>query len=497
LPYYLVIGAVAALGTYLLTFLVRRASVKVGAIVMPDERRVHTRATPTAGGAAMFLAFLIAMVVASQLPAFRTVFESSSEPLGIILAATVVFSVGLFDDLREVSAPAKLAGQVLAATVLYFLGVTMFQFKIPFGGFIVLSQSIMPLVTVLWVVLMCNAINLIDGLDGLAAGVVAIAAGAFAVYGLRLVDLGVLSSSTVGPLVAVIACGICVGFLPHNFHPSRIFMGDAGAMLLGLLMASSTMVVGGRTPDVSGETYFFFAPLFIPFFILGIPLLDVAFAIVRRTAKRSGVASADKDHLHHRLIRLGHGHRRSVLILWAWTAILSGFVLYPTFTNRGNAIIPFGAAGLVLALYTLLHPETRRRANGHAGQRAETAAAPQPEASPPDAAATGQPAPPALGADRETESPSGGATAGQTGPGQGPGASPVTVHGPMSGGAPGRHGDPGGRRPGPSGRSDGERGVQAPSAAELPTNELPAALLGSASLAEAPLTRMERRKRRH
>jgi UDP-GlcNAc:undecaprenyl-phosphate GlcNAc-1-phosphate transferase len=170
----------------------------------------------------------------------------------------------------------------------------------------------------------------------------------------------VLSTSNIGPLIAILACGVCLGFLPHNFHRARVFMGDAGAMFLGLLMASSTMVVGGRTPDVSGETYFFFAPLFIPFFILGVPILDTAFAIVRRMARGSGVSTPDKDHLHHRLIRLGHGHRRSVLILWAWTAILSGFVLYPLFTRHGNAVIPFAALGLGVALYTLFHPGLRR-----------------------------------------------------------------------------------------------------------------------------------------
>ena len=154
---------------------------------------------------------------------------------------------------------------------------------------------------------------------------------------------------------------MCVGFLPHNFHPARIFMGDCGALLLGLLMAASTIVVGGRASEpFSGQTYFFFAPLFIPLFILGVPILDTAFAIVRRATRRAGVATADKDHLHHRLMRLGHGHRRSVLILWTWTAILSGFVLYPTFAKEGDAIVPFGVAALGLALYMLLHPGVRR-----------------------------------------------------------------------------------------------------------------------------------------
>jgi UDP-GlcNAc:undecaprenyl-phosphate GlcNAc-1-phosphate transferase len=358
---YVAVFAVATLGTYGLTFVVRRLAPLVGAVVPPDRRRVHDRPTPTIGGAAMFLAFLAAMALASQLPRFKPIFQNSSEPLGIVLGASIIFMVGLIDDLRDVSAPAKVAGQVLAASVLYFLGVTMFNFKVPFAGFIVLSPDITPLLTVLWVVGIANAVNLIDGLDGLAAGIVAIAAGAFFVYGQRLVDLGVLSTNNMGPLIAILACGVCVGFLPHNFHRARVFMGDAGAMFLGLLMAGSTMVVGGRTPDVSGETYFFFAPLFIPFFILGVPILDTAFAIVRRMARGSRLSTPDKDHLHHRLIRLGHGHRRSVLILWAWTAILSGFVLYPLFTRHGNAVIPFAAAGLGVALYTLFHPGVRQR----------------------------------------------------------------------------------------------------------------------------------------
>ena len=375
---YLVILAISALATWLLTFPVRWLANRTGAVVVPDDhRRMHDRPMPTAGGAGMFLAFLIAMVVASQLPYFKGVFEGSSEPLGVVLGAAVIFAVGVVDDLFDVSAPAKVAGMVLAATVLYFLGVTMFQFKVPFAGFIVLSPSVTPLLTALWVVAMANAVNLIDGLDGLAAGIVAIAAGAFCIYGLRLDHLGLLSGANLGPLVAVIACGVCLGFLPHNFSPARIIMGDAGALFLGLLMAASTMVVGGRTPDVSGTTYFFFAPLIIPFVILGVPMLDMAFAFVRRTAKGRGFANADRDHLHHRLIRLGHGPRRSVVILWAWTALLSGFVLYPTFAGRGNAVIPFGALGLAVALYTVFHPGLKLR-----GRRPRQARLHEPETGP-------------------------------------------------------------------------------------------------------------------
>jgi UDP-GlcNAc:undecaprenyl-phosphate GlcNAc-1-phosphate transferase len=173
--------------------------------------------------------------------------------------------------------------------------------------------------------------------------------------------LGVLSTDNVGPLVAVIACGICLGFLPFNFNPARIFMGDAGAHFLGILMAASTMVIGGRVPvGTSGETYFFFAPVFIPFFILGVPIVDMAFAFIRRTARGTGFHTPDKEHIHHRLLRLGHGPRRTVVILWSWTAILSGFVLFPLFVHQVNAFIPLGAAALGAGLYTFFHPGLRK-----------------------------------------------------------------------------------------------------------------------------------------
>jgi UDP-GlcNAc:undecaprenyl-phosphate/decaprenyl-phosphate GlcNAc-1-phosphate transferase len=368
---YLIVLAVAIATTAAATPVVRALAERFGVVVAPDERRVHLRPTATLGGLAMYLGFLAGMAVASRMGQFDPVFEGTSEPVGILLAATVIVSVGVLDDLRDVSAPAKVAGMVLAGGVLSLLGVTMLYFRIPFGDYIALSPDLAPLITVLWVLGMANAVNLIDGLDGLAAGIVGIAAGAFALYSSKLFHLGLLpnASNSISPLIAVIVLGMCVGFLPFNFHPAKIFMGDGGALLLGLLMASSTLLVGGQTAeDASGSTFFFFAPLFIPFFILGVPILDTAFAIVRRASRRSGVSVADKDHLHHRLMRLGHGQRRSVLILWAWTAILSGFALWPVFTDRGNGIVPFGIAGLAVALYTVLHPEARRTRGGQGDQ---------------------------------------------------------------------------------------------------------------------------------
>jgi UDP-GlcNAc:undecaprenyl-phosphate GlcNAc-1-phosphate transferase len=300
------------------------------------------------------------MATATQVEQFDPVFRTSSEALGVVLGATIMFVVGAIDDLRESSPPAKLAGQALAGSVLTLFGVTMLYFRVPFGDTIALSPDLAPLLTVFWIIGMANAVNLIDGLDGLAAGIVAIAAGAFALYADRLFELGLLPADTVAPLLAVIALGVCLGFLPHNFHPARIFMGDGGALFLGVLMGSSTLLVGGGTANTaSGSTFFFFAPLFIPFFILGVPILDTAFAIVRRASRRSGVSVADKEHLHHRLMRLGHGQRRSVLILWLWTALLSGVVLYPTYTGKGDAIVPIGILALALLLFTLFAPGVR------------------------------------------------------------------------------------------------------------------------------------------
>lgn len=333
---------------------------------MPDSERVHTAPTPTAGGSAMFIGLLIAIAVARLLPGpgFQSVFSVAAAPIGVLCAAGAMFLVGFIDDVREVSAPAKVAGQVLAAMILYFAGVTMLHFKVPFAGYLILSPSILPLVTALWVVGIANAVNLMDGLDGLAAGVVAIASGALCVYGLRLENLGLLQPGNIGPLVASATCGLCIGFLPHNFHRAKIFMGDTGAMVLGLLMAASSMVIGGGASPAWGQTYFFFVPLLVPFVILGVPILDTLFAIVRRTVRLRGVSVRDLEHLHHRLIRLGHGHRRAVLVLWTWTFLLSGLVLYPAFLSTSRAdwgvAIPIGFLVLGVGLFTWFRPGGQR-----------------------------------------------------------------------------------------------------------------------------------------
>lgn len=363
---YLLVGAVALAVTFATTPLVGFLARRRGWVYLPSDRTVHQTPLPDIGGLAMYLGFVSAFGVAWFLGDLDVLFDSNSEPIGVIIAATIIFAVGFIDDIREISAPAKVAGTVLAGIVLVRFGVVMFSFRLPFyEGPILLSDDLQPLVTVLWLLGMTSAINLIDGLDGLAAGIVAIGAFAFFVYSQELTDTGLLSIRNIGPLVAIIAVGVCLGFLPHNFNPARIMMGDGGALLLGLLLAVSTSVVGGRADTFSqefvGQTYFFLAPLVIPLLILGVPIFDMLFAIVRRATGRKSLAVADKGHLHHRLMDLGHGHRRSVVILWTWTALLSGFVLYPTLTGENPTYLPFGIGALGIVLFTVLHPSVRAR----------------------------------------------------------------------------------------------------------------------------------------
>lgn len=362
---YLIIGACAMLVTFVTTPLVRAFARAKNWVAVPSERKVHTVPTPDVGGIAMFAGVVVALALAWRMDRFSGLFEANSESIGVLLGAALILVVGVVDDVREISAPARVVATIATGMILVWFGVTMFYFRIPFLGVLQLSNDWVPIVTVVWLLAMTQAVNLIDGLDGLAAGIVAIGSIAFFVYSRHLSGLGLLSEPNIGPLVAIITVGVCIGFLPFNFNGASIFMGDGGAYLLGFLVAVSTSVVGGRadptTQAFSGQTYFFLAPIAIPLIILGVPVFDVLFAIVRRVSKRQGFATADKGHLHHRLINLGHGPRRAVAILWLWTALLSAFVLYPAFNRTTTNYAPFGLLGLVLFLYTVLHPDLERK----------------------------------------------------------------------------------------------------------------------------------------
>ena len=362
---YLIIGFVAAGVTYFATPVVSIVAVRRGWVAQPNDRSVHTSAIPNIGGVAMLLGLLFALATAQSLGRFDTLFEGNIEQIGIVLAALTISIVGVLDDTLDLAPPAKVTGIVVAAMVLTWFGATMYYFRVPYLDVFILSGDWQPVVTVIWLLGMTQAINLIDGLDGLAAGIVAIGAGAFFLYAFRLSDIGLLSQPNLGPLIAIIAAGVAAGFLPHNFNPATTFMGDGGAFLLGLLLAIATGMVGGRADPLTqafvGQTFFFLAPLAIPILILGVPILDTLFAIVRRASQRQAIDVADKGHLHHRLMNLGHGHRRSVAILWAWTALLSAFVLYPVLTDTNPTYLPFGMGALGIVLFTVLHPSVRRK----------------------------------------------------------------------------------------------------------------------------------------
>ncbi|MBP9115609.1 MAG: undecaprenyl/decaprenyl-phosphate alpha-N-acetylglucosaminyl 1-phosphate transferase [Acidimicrobiia bacterium] len=357
---YAIVLSVVVLTTFGVTPILARIAYKVNAIAYPTARSVHTKPMPLIGGIAMIFGLMAGLLTAMSLDQFDNMFKSSTEPLALILAAGVITFVGFIDDIREVSPPAKVAGQVLAGSIMSLLGLTMLYFRVPFASFdyIVLSKDIAPIFTIVAVVILANAINLIDGLNGLAAGICVIAGSALFLYSDRLFKAGLLEGSNLGPLIAIITVGLGLGFLPWNFFKPITFMGDSGALLLGLLMAACTISVGGRVADqFSGQTYFFYAPLFIPLVILGVPLADTFFSIIRRIIKKRSFSVADKDHMHHRLMRLGHGPRRTVVILWLWTALLSVIVLVPTYSNgTGNSVIPFAIPALGLILFAFFSP---------------------------------------------------------------------------------------------------------------------------------------------
>ncbi len=355
---YLLVGLAALTVTFTTTPLVRLLARRIGAIDRPNDRKVHANATPTLGGLAIFLGIIGAGVVAWTMPEFKQVFEASSEPLGIAAAAVVIFFLGAVDDLKNLPAPVKLAGQVLAAGILFLSGIKMRFLLLP-SSLVSLSDDVSVLVTVLWLVIMINAVNLVDGLDGLAAGIVAIAGASFFVYAFRLAEAsGTLGDISTAPLVSIIVVGACLGFLRHNFHPAKIFMGDSGSMLLGLVLGATTVLgVGSYAPSqlsASASTIFLaYFPLLIPLMVLAIPILDAILAIFRRARRRVSIFHADKEHLHHRLMDLGHGHRQAVIVMYVWSGLAAGAGLGFTFLDRSEVVFVLPIAVAAIVLYTL------------------------------------------------------------------------------------------------------------------------------------------------
>ena len=361
---YLAIFLASAGTTFVVTPIVRRLVVRIGAISQPNDRTVHAVPTPTMGGLAMYAGFLVGMGIAFMLPFFDEVRRGSPIPLAAIATCTLMVGLGLIDDRRGTSALAKFTAQVFIAGVLVLMGAALTYIWIPGVSVVSLSQDVAVPLTILWVVAIANAVNLVDGLDGLAAGMMAIAASAFFVYMIRTPST--FGDASAAAMLSVIAVGMCLGFLPWNFHPAKIFMGDSGALLLGMLLSIATIDGVGRNPfePSGGDIAAIAGVLVVPLLVLFIPFLDVVLAIVRRTWRGQGIGHADKEHIHHRLMDIGHSQTRAVLLMYLWSALISASALAVGLID-GRATVGFILLGaLALFLVTALPALDRWRRRG-------------------------------------------------------------------------------------------------------------------------------------
>jgi UDP-GlcNAc:undecaprenyl-phosphate/decaprenyl-phosphate GlcNAc-1-phosphate transferase len=353
---YLLCLLAAAAVTYLLTPPVRALALRFGFMAEVRDRDVHDEPTPRLGGLAMAGGLVAGLLLASKLPRMRAVFEGGNTAIALLSGIAIIVVLGMIDDKWGLDAPTKLAGQVLAAGVMAFQGIAIIW--LPIGGTFVLDPITSVLFTVIIVLVSINAINFVDGLDGLAAGIVAVAAGAFFAYSYLLsVELG-FERATLATLVSALLVGVCLGFLPNNFFPARIFMGDTGSMTLGLLLAASTITLSGQVDPsaVAGGTLLpTLLPVLLPVAVMAVPLMDLLLAVIRRTRAGRNPFAPDKQHLHHRLLEMGHSQVRAVLLMYAWTALIAGTGVAMAFVPLGYAVLGF-LAGLGLLVFAVRRP---------------------------------------------------------------------------------------------------------------------------------------------
>jgi UDP-GlcNAc:undecaprenyl-phosphate GlcNAc-1-phosphate transferase len=365
---YLYILIIAAAVTYLLTPLVRRFAIAINAQHAPRSRDVHTAPTPLLGGLAMYGGLVAALLVADRLKYLQQAFPSSRTIVGLLLAAGLLVVIGIVDDRWEIGAIPKLAGQIAAGGIVAWSGAFLGWIPLPGGETLLLEPDLSYTITILIVVATINAVNFIDGLDGLAAGVVGISALAFMVYSYTLTNSVHIPSQSVPAVVSAVLAGICIGFLPHNFNPARIFMGDTGAMLLGLLLAYGPIVSTASLDQnilvnyASNKPVDRFAtilPLLLPIAILIIPYTDLLMAVVRRMLAGQSPFAADRQHLHHRLQNLGHSHRQTVLLMYLWAALFSGTVVGLSVIRVPLIWLALATVGAVVALLLATMPGLR------------------------------------------------------------------------------------------------------------------------------------------
>lgn len=405
---YLLTLCVTAAVTYLLTGPVRKFAIMAGAMTAIRARDVHREPTPRLGGIGMFGGLCAGLLVASHLTNIGAVFRLSDEPRALLAGAGLIWLLGVLDDKWGVDALVKLGGQMIAAGVMVWQGLTVLWLPVPGVGNVALTPLQGTLLTVALVVITINAVNFVDGLDGLASGMVCIAAAAFFVYAYRIWYGYGIEAAAPATLFAAVLMGMCLGFLPHNIHPARIFMGDSGSMLIGLVLAAGAVSITGQVdPDVITEqagsvksavhsSVPVYMPLLLPLTIIAVPVADLVMAIVRRTWNGQSPFAADRGHLHHRLLEIGHSHSRAVLIMYFWSALI-GFGAV-AFSVRSSSLLVvlsimlLSAVGLVALLLPRFTPRVPRWASllvpprYRRGAR-ETARAPESAEEPADAAA--------------------------------------------------------------------------------------------------------------
>ncbi|AZM55543.1 undecaprenyl-phosphate alpha-N-acetylglucosaminyl 1-phosphate transferase [Streptomyces sp. WAC 01529] len=398
---YLLTLCITAAVTYLLTGPVRKFAIVAGAMPEIRARDVHREPTPRLGGIAMFFGLCAGLLVADHLPNLNAVFENSNEPRALLSGAALIWLIGVLDDKFEIDALIKLGGQMIAAGVMVMQGLTILWIPVPGVGTVSLTSGQGTLLTVALVVITINAVNFVDGLDGLAAGMVCIASAASFMYAYRIWYGYGIEAAAPATLFAAILMGMCLGFLPHNMHPARIFMGDSGSMLIGLILAAGAISVTGQvdpaamklnfggTRDATHAMLPVFIPLLMPLTIIAIPFADLVLAIVRRTWNGKSPFAADRGHLHHRLLEIGHSHSRAVLIMYFWSALIAfGTVAYSVHSTSVwilFVIVALSALGLVLLLLPRFTPRTPRWAEAfvpprYRRRRAQSAAEEAPTA---------------------------------------------------------------------------------------------------------------------
>ena len=358
---YLLILLVAAAITYVSVPVVRHIALVTHTLTPVRSRDVHKVPVPRLGGVAMYVGMVAAIAVASHIPYLEGVFEGGSA-WGVVTSGGLLCALGVVDDLFDLEWWAKLAGQALAASILAWQGVQLVSF--PIAGLTIGSSGFSMVMTIFVVLTAINAVNFVDGLDGLAAGTVAI--GAMAFFGYTYVLTRNTSPDSYASLAATLGAaliGICLGFLPHNFNPATIFMGDCGSMLLGLMSAATAIVVTGQIDPISisyGRALPAFLPVLLPLAMMLLPLTDMMLAVVRRVSAGKSPFHPDRMHIHHRLLSAGLTHRRVVLVMYMWTAAVVFPLAAWAFIETRQAILALGLSLIAAFVFTGFMRKTKR-----------------------------------------------------------------------------------------------------------------------------------------